>query len=445
MFIKIPIDKILPHPKNPRGDLGDLTELAAGIKQVGVLQPLTVVPEDAEVYQRRVGAKHAYNGSYIAVIGHRRHAAAKLAELDEVPCIVSLLDEKAQITTMLMENMQRSDLTPYEQAQGFQMMLDLGETVGSVAEKTGFSKSTVYSRVKMLELDADKFKAAAARGGTIADYTALEKIKDVKLRNETLEKIGTNNFNNALFSATQQEKREENKIKILDVVKTFAEHKKSSAGLDYVGYYGFGNGIIPKKPDDADTVKYFYTVDAYSITLYKEKTAGKTASVRDTGPSPEEVARRNRVEQLAEAAERAYKLRSGFMAAVTSATAKKHIAEITASIAYNTVEGYGMGEDDAAKILGLELDEDTDFNPKFLQAAVSDAPELALLKITYALHRDSISNHYHNYNGKYQENGDIDILYDLLAALGYGISDEEKALRDGTHELYYRKEDGGDE
>ena len=64
---------------------------------------------------------------YRVVIGHRRLAAAKLAGLAEVPCAVVEMTEQEQIATMLLENMQRSDLTVYEQAQGFQMMLDLGE------------------------------------------------------------------------------------------------------------------------------------------------------------------------------------------------------------------------------------------------------------------------------------------------------------------------------
>ena len=141
------VDKLHPHPDNPRKDMGDLTELTDSIKANGVFQNLTVVPE---------------GDGYTIIIGHRRCAAAKAAGLTEVPCIVTEMSEREQLQTMLTENMQRSDLTVYEQAQGFQMMLNMGDTVDDIAEKSGFSATTVRRRVKLLELDKDKFKKSEA-------------------------------------------------------------------------------------------------------------------------------------------------------------------------------------------------------------------------------------------------------------------------------------------
>ena len=129
--IMIPIEQLKPHPDNPRKDVGDVTELSQSIKQNGIFQNLTVIPDD---------------DTYMVVIGHRRLAAAKAAGLTELPCMVVEMDEREQISTMLLENMQRNDLTIWEQAQGFQMMLDLGETESDIAEKTGFSKTTVRQR-----------------------------------------------------------------------------------------------------------------------------------------------------------------------------------------------------------------------------------------------------------------------------------------------------------
>ena len=118
---EIRVDQIDPHPENPRKDLGDLTELAESIKTNGIMQNLTVIPNNM--------------GRYTVVIGHRRLAAAKLAGLSTVPCaVVYDMDHKTQLSTMLLENMQRSELTYVEQADGFQMMLDLGETVESFSE-----------------------------------------------------------------------------------------------------------------------------------------------------------------------------------------------------------------------------------------------------------------------------------------------------------------------
>ena len=100
----ISIKSLFPHPKNPRKNVGDVTELAESIKKNGVLQNLTVVPDKKD-------------GTYTVIIGHRRLAAAKLAELDFVPCVVTHMTDEEQFHTMLTENMQRIDLTPMEQPQ----------------------------------------------------------------------------------------------------------------------------------------------------------------------------------------------------------------------------------------------------------------------------------------------------------------------------------------
>ena len=123
----IPVRELIHHPENPRKDLGDLTELTESIKKNGIMQNLTVVPSERE------------KDAYLVVIGNRRMEAAKMAGLEELPCVISFMNHKEQIATMLEENMQRSDLSLYEQAQGFQMMMDLGYTQKEISDKTGFS------------------------------------------------------------------------------------------------------------------------------------------------------------------------------------------------------------------------------------------------------------------------------------------------------------------
>lgn len=201
MIKMIEIDKIYSHPDNPRKDLGDLTELADSIQESGILQNLTLVPWFSVGNRKEICIDEGMEDKYTVVIGHRRLAAAKLAGLEEVPCAIVDMDHKTQVATMLLENMQRSDLTAYEQAQGFQMMLDLGESVAGISEKTGFSKSTVRSRMKLLELDQEKLKESTQRGATLMDYAELEKIEDIELRNKVLEKVGTDDFNWSLRNA----------------------------------------------------------------------------------------------------------------------------------------------------------------------------------------------------------------------------------------------------
>ncbi len=210
-IVYISLEKLHPHPDNPRKELGDLTELADSIKKSGILQNLTVIP-----------ATGYYHGDYTVIIGHRRCAAAKLAGLTEVPCVITEMDYKEQIATMLLENMQRNDLTVWEQAQGFQMMLDLGESIEDVSEKTGFSESTVRRRVKLLKLDSDKFKESQARQVSFMEYEKLFEIEDEEKRNELLDSIGTNNFNDKFLRAKKDQDREKKRVEALEKVKEFA-------------------------------------------------------------------------------------------------------------------------------------------------------------------------------------------------------------------------------
>jgi ParB family chromosome partitioning protein len=194
-IVNIAIDRLFPHSDNPRKDLGDLSELAASIKASGILQNLTVVPDEPD----------NPDTDYTIIIGHRRYAAAKIAGLTELPCIVVEMSEREQLQTMLVENMQRSDLTVYEQAQGFQMMLNMGDSVAEIAEKSGFSQTTIRRRVKLLDLDRQKFQKAESRGATLNDYLELDKLDSPEDKNKALDAIGTANFNSVLKSLISEQ------------------------------------------------------------------------------------------------------------------------------------------------------------------------------------------------------------------------------------------------
>lgn len=156
------------HPDNPRKDLGDLTELSESIKKKGIMQNLTVVPGHWDENRAH------HEEGYTLIIGHRRFAAGKMAGVTMYPCrIVQDMSYKDQVGTMLEENMQRIDLTVLEQAEGFQMMFNLGDTEEQIAEKTGFSRTTVRRRLEIAKLDRDLVKE-------------LSRIEDVETRNRIL-------------------------------------------------------------------------------------------------------------------------------------------------------------------------------------------------------------------------------------------------------------------
>ena len=176
----IGIDLLLPHPQNPRKQLGDLTELAESIRENGVYQNLTVVANG--------------DGFYTIIIGHRRHAAAKLAGIDKLPCVIAQMTEKQQLETMLLENMQRSDLTIVEEAQGIQLLIDLGESIDSIAKSTGFSKQTIKNRARLNQWKMSDVESAFSKGVTLEDFAKLDKIEDDKEKARVAKLLGTPNF-----------------------------------------------------------------------------------------------------------------------------------------------------------------------------------------------------------------------------------------------------------
>jgi ParB family chromosome partitioning protein len=127
----IPIDKIDPNPEQPRTEFGDLTELTASIAEKGVLEPLLVKPS-------RV------TGRWMIIAGERRYRAARQAGLTELPCVEMEVDEGTVAEIALIENMQRKDLTVWEEADGLSALCErFGYTHDEVARKVGKSRSTV--------------------------------------------------------------------------------------------------------------------------------------------------------------------------------------------------------------------------------------------------------------------------------------------------------------
>lgn len=135
---QLPLDLLDPAVDNPRTDLGELDELVASIHAVGIIEPLVVTA----------------NGSgYTIVAGHRRYAAAQQAGLYTVPCIHRAFDSTAErVEVMTIENLQRQDLSPLDEARAFQMLTDLGQSQRQIAERVGCNQSHVSRRLKLLEL-----------------------------------------------------------------------------------------------------------------------------------------------------------------------------------------------------------------------------------------------------------------------------------------------------
>lgn len=142
----MPINQLVENPDNPRKQIGDIADLAASIREQGIKQPLTVTPTGNMDIDGRE--------TYRIVIGHRRFNAAKQAGLTTVPVIVERMTRRQEREVMLVENCQRSDLTPLEEADAYQGILDLGASVDDAARKTGRSAQFVRDRVKIARIPA---------------------------------------------------------------------------------------------------------------------------------------------------------------------------------------------------------------------------------------------------------------------------------------------------
>lgn len=142
----VDIASIMPNPANPRRsfDAGDLKDLASSIREHGIVQPILVRP-DRERDDR-----------YEIIAGERRWRAAQLAALDSVPIIVRAVDDRVALELAIVENVQRSDLNPVEEALGYQQLIDgHSYSQADLGQVIGKSRSHVANTLRLLNLPSD--------------------------------------------------------------------------------------------------------------------------------------------------------------------------------------------------------------------------------------------------------------------------------------------------
>ena len=430
-----------PHPNNPRKDLGDLTELTASIVKNGVMQNLTVV-------ERK-------EGGYTVIIGHRRCAAAKAAGLTELPCVIAELSEREQMGIMLSENMQRVDLTVIEQAQSMQMMLDLGETVETVSDKTGLSQKTVKDRLKLNKLDQEALQKAVAKQVSLMDLLKLDKIEDENERNKVLKTAGTNNFNEAYQKALGEQRVKEKIAYAKELLCDWAKENSeisTQGGRRHRGFVTFNHA----KDGIRDGLKTFremyqsygvsYIIDSRGVTVYSDPTEEE---LQKKSKDDEKRIKTNELDcvwkQIEDLYERHFVMRENFIRQVHLSTEhwKSHLQDDL--LAEYLVKRNNSFYSNAGAIFknligGKSLEEG-------LKKYRNKMDEL-LIKLIYSEFSDSKSRKYHNrrwYNGiygiDYQYQCQLKEIYDFLRRFGYEMSDEEIALRDDTHPLVLKAQE----
>lgn len=442
-LVEISTDKLFPHPDNPRRDLGDLTELTESVRERGILQNLTVVRHP-----------FAEKEEYTVVIGHRRLEAAKRAGLATVPCRVTYMDEREMIATMLLENMQRTDLTPLEEAEGMQMMMDLGESVNAISQKTGLSESTVRRRVRLTKLDRDKLKEASAeRQITMTDLDRLFDIEDEDKRNKLLESIGTTNFEYQLRVAKDAERVEAARARALPIfdklgIRTVDLDRRWTE-LQHVNYIDAAadnlESCLRALLSDYGTL---YFEQCYNSNYRLWTPDAEEDEEDESSLSPEDIAKRERDEQkrakIAELRDKftaMHTLRREWVENYTPTAAKRDISKISSFLikrAWGPYCGGYYDKDLLVKLADPTLKLDPDVKDKFsvIKDDVERLPEYYLFLHVYVAFADGQRCCFDSYKEIYQKNETLADIYAFLCACGYEMSDEEISLLNGKHPIY---------
>lgn len=442
-ILELDVNILHQHPFNPRKDLGDLTELSESIKQSGVMQNLTVVPH-AEL-----------KGEYTVIIGHRRLGASKLAGLNKVPCVITEMSEKEQLATMMLENMQRSDLTTYEQAEGFQLMIDLGESVDSISDKTGLSKTTVRNRVKLAKYDKDTMREAAVRQPTMSQYMRLCEIEDVELANKVAKYLGTVNFDGEVNRALRLEKEKKQRNELMEFVNSIATKYDGDIHADVsakkiISCKSLYTPLTDKEKEDALSKKQKYGTlwyyEGYGVSLFRKYEKGV-----DDKPSEYDLNKQKRHDLEQRVKDMYEELKERADAFVSDYPGRKSdipiLTQYLMECSMNKKWSSHYKVKCAARFLGWTLpdgiaeyeDRATLIAEMWLVDRYSENPAKTLLTLIYNCYSTSCpcSLYYNNSKLTHESSGGgWGVIFHLLEQLGYNVSDNERAFIDGSHPIY---------
>lgn len=486
-LVNIPVSEIYPHRDNPRKEIGDITELAESIRQQGILQNLTVIrghymtneehsalsaqyaacPD--EELRVRINSKWMED-KYTVIIGHRRLAAAKLAELSTVPCVITEMTRQEQLSTMLCENMHRNDLTIAEQVNGFKQLSMEGLDVAEISKMSGFSDTTVRGRLKLAKLNPMLFKDACRRGGTLEEYAKVAEIELEADRDKVLDKIGTADFKNALKQALDEQKFRKKKTEWIEFLDKFAERIDDYVYSDYCYVMDISSyNINTRKIEDFsidETKKYIYSVrPSGTIYILHEKEVVEEISNEEQ----ERRLRKQKSEAFEEKLEdirlRHFELRRDFVKDFaiqkkgekeTRETLRRCLCE---TITWKNIKKKSYYErffdvDIFCSIIGIEKEAEFENNAEAFKTACENAlnnhdNEKIMLALIYSM-LDSTDRAYWEkawtsgcYGFEYYNDSYLNMLYNILEKLGYEISSEEHQFMYGEYNLSFEEENDG--
>lgn len=440
---EIEVSKLIPNPNNPRKDIGDISELTESIKSQGIMQNLTVMKTSTE--------------EYMVLIGHRRLSAAKAAGFTTVPCmIIDELPVSEQVGIMLLENLQRNDLTIPEQAQSFQMMLDLGDTVEGIAEKTGFAKSTIHHRVNIAKLD-QKVLNEKIHQLNLKDLIALEQVTDIAKRNEILEKCyDSQDIARKANEAAKEEKRNKAAEKVYEELKKQSLEPLPKELETYRWSYKLQQiQSLNLEDDDVNTVvkniedgkkegqQVYFVRWPYATTVSIVCMRPEKEEEEEEEETPEQIERRRISENIAKVKDIEKRLkqeREDFLRGVISGKIEdKHTLErmkylwtqlmknrVNIDIEY--IYDFCFGEDD----------ERPEYEKENYVMNLSPCLQMLIL-----FHLDQSWRSLINYQGQYNEDlgNYLSSMYQCLEEYGFTLEEEDSHLIYGNSKLYEKEKE----
>lgn len=457
-IVMLPAECLEHHPENPRKEIGDIAELTDSIKANGILQNLTVVPKPDD------------EGKYLVVIGNRRYEAGLGAGLAEFPCVISDMDHTKQLETMLIENMNRSDLTVYEQAKGFEQLTLAGYSVNDIAEKTGFSQSTVRRRINLCQYDKELVTKAFEKQATFEDFEKLNKIKDEENRASVAKFLGSSNFGWYLQQGIKEERKKERETIVLEAIKDIARKAEQDERYwqfdevcvinlctnaeDFSGMY-----------DDIEKAKQLPKLDNGEYVYFRNYADNliicKPSEISEPAPKSDNIDKyKKEREEIKSLISDMYARHMDF---IENYNKKPKSVPGIALLCIDTISKL-FTTDGLEGVSNVDLDDVTDYiSEKHFEIYVENADTLSdyyksnilrfYIQLTTALldvkniysdlwYREVNQSIGYSGNGNYttysyNRTQKIKIFADFIEHLGYVMSDEEKQLIDGTHRLYH--------